>query len=276
MGISIAEEECSLTQSHGLTASSLKRLGLITMTVDHAYKLFGWLLLPMLAEALSISRQAAYTLTTALFGIGSATVYVFLWLLGEGCRYTRSMPRYVGRLLFFAVLSELPFQLMLCLILGEPLSLHLGCTNMLFTLTLGALACWGWRILCLAGRRFLAWATVVLCCLAAAVLQTDYSLFGVLGVFACYYFSNPRHRLLALGGIILVSRGFLYPLQDSLEYGFVPEMLPAYAITLGYALLSLVFLSQYNGARGTSSKYVFYLYYPAHIAVLVLLAVWLT
>lgn len=262
-----------MTQTHGLTASSLKRLGLITMTVDHTYKIFGGIWLPALAGAFSVSQQTAYTLLTAFFGIGSATVSLFLWLLGEGCRYTRSMPRYVGRLLFFALLSEIPFQLMICLIGGEPLTLRLGCTNMLFTLALGALACWGWHTLHQSGHRALAIAPVLLCCLTAALLQTDYSLFGVLGVFVCYYFPNPKHRLLALGGIILVSRGFIYPLQDSLAYGFAPGMLPSYAITLGYALFSLVFLSLYNGGRGKSSKYFFYLYYPAHIAVLVLLAI---
>ncbi len=47
----------------------------------------------------------------ALKDIGYFTAPVMCWFLVEGYRYTRSVKKYAGRLLIFAVISQLPYYL---------------------------------------------------------------------------------------------------------------------------------------------------------------------
>ena len=51
----------------------------------------------------------------------SISFYIFAYFCGESCRYTRHRRRYLRNLFAFALLSELPFQLLLDIIQGEPL-----------------------------------------------------------------------------------------------------------------------------------------------------------
>lgn len=255
-----------------LSGSTLKWIAMGTMLVDHVSKVFAGRWLPALAGASGLGGTGTTVLYTALFGIGSMTVYIFAWMIAEGCRYTRSFGRYLGRLLLFAAVSEAPFQLMLCAIGGEPLRLHIGLTNVLFTLALGAVACRGYRTLLDRGWR--AWALLlpVICMAAAALLGTDYGLFGVLAVFVCYAVDDRRNRLLALSGVIVLCRGIVFPVEDILAYGFEAGYLAVYALELAWSLFAVPVLAAYDGTRGKRGmKYLFYLFYPIHMSVLVLL-----
>ncbi len=258
----------------GLTAYQLKWIALITMTLDHFGKMFcGYWILP-LAETIQVSENVSRWMIEAAISAGYLTIYIFLWLIAEGCRHTHAISKYIGRLLLFGGLAEIPFQLMVRIILGEPLSLRIGLTNVMFTFALGALACEGYHIQTEKNRPLCSFLIPLLCGLLAHLLGTDYGAFGVFSIFLFYLVEDPKQRLKVLTLLIVSFIGIYEPAVEILHYGFELIYLPDYLLRLAYALLAVPLLAAYHGERGPykkHAKYLFYVYYPVHIAVLVLL-----
>ena len=101
-----------------LNSLHLKLLAVVTMLIDH----MGFTLFPHAVWMRAVGRLA---------------FPIFCFLIAEGCAHTHDKKRYAGRLLLFAVLSELPFNLMCS---GQWLSWNYQ--NVLWTLLIGALVCW--------------------------------------------------------------------------------------------------------------------------------------
>ena len=167
---------------------------------------------------------------------------------------------------------------MIAIIMEEPLTVHWGLTNIMFTFALGASACYGYARL--KQRGYSGWALLspVLCAALAYWMQTDYGAFGVIGIFILYGVHDSKRRLLVLAGLIVGFSGLYQPLADVLTYGFDKSFVPFYIIALAGALPALPLLAAYNGRRGKAgraAKYLFYMYYPLHITILVLLYGWI-
>lgn len=260
-----------------LSANQLKWMALITMTLDHFGKMFVVDWISPIASALCVSEYGVYLAYTVLFAAGHLTIYIFLWFVAEGCRYTHNPKAYIGRLILFGLLAEIPFQYMIHIILGSPLSLQIGFTNVMFTLALGAVSCYGYRLLHEWGYRILSYFVPVVCAVIAYLLKTDYDFFGVICIFLLYIVKDRNKQLGILLILILVFGGLYIPLTDMAAYGFDLHMLPVYVIELLFSLLAVWLLSMYHGKRGKVSKtgkYFFYLYYPLHISILVFLYSW--
>ena len=100
----------------GLSAMTLKYIAMATMLVDHmGYVLFPWILW--------------------LRCVGRIAFPIFAFQIAEGCIRTHDRRRYALRLLLFAVLTEVPFDLAFN---GQVL--YLGYQNVLWTLLAGAFA----------------------------------------------------------------------------------------------------------------------------------------
>jgi len=69
---------------------------------------------------------------------------------------------------------------------GEPLKLQFGFTNVLFTLRLGTCACFAYDEMRKRNKEWAGLLAVVLCAGSAWILNTDYHIYGVLAVFACF------------------------------------------------------------------------------------------
>ena len=94
-----------------LSGSALKMIAVITMLIDH----IGAVLLSMYQPAQKIlftlfGRE--YTVYLIFRDIGRAAFPIFCFLLLEGFRHTRSRFLYGRNLLLFALLSEIPWNLM--------------------------------------------------------------------------------------------------------------------------------------------------------------------
>ena len=170
-----------------MTWNVLKWVAIAAMLIDHtAAVLGGWL--PPLCSGL-------------MRDVGRIAFPIFAYGIAQGCVYTHSARRYLGRLLLFAVLSELPYQLAL----EQPLPPRFATTNVFFTLFAGAACCQIVKFCKSKGRRW-AWAAVVpvgAIVLLCEMQHTDYGGFGVLCILLPYLFweSKPA-RITALALVV--------------------------------------------------------------------------
>ena len=79
-----------------LNRDQIKYIAVFTMLLNHVANIF---------------LQPGTFACEALKDIGYFTAPVMCWFLVEGYRYTRSVKKYAGRLLIFAVISQLPYYL---------------------------------------------------------------------------------------------------------------------------------------------------------------------
>lgn len=94
---------------------------------------------------------------------------------------------------------------------------------------------------------------LVLVMYLAELLRTDYAGMGVLTIVAVYLFRRSRVKSMAAGCIVLT----------------------AMSASEVFAFFALIPAGLYNGKRGLKMKYVFYIFYPAHLLLLYLIAVWM-
>lgn len=220
-----------------MTSFALRALALFSMLLDHA----GLSLFPSL-PLLRCAGRIAFPL--------------YCFLLVEGFTHTKDVRAYGRRLLLFAILSEIPFDLLIFGRISSPME-----QNVLFTLLFALMA-----LVCadaLRGRPMQA----LLVCAALAVCSMALRLsFGWLGVALClcFHFSREnRARMLLLSSSALA----LYALSLLLS-----GVDTHWALTAFCALLALPLILLYNGAPGPRGKWLsfaFYAAYPAHLLLLV-------
>lgn len=99
----------------GITGSTLKIIAMITMLIDH----IGATIVLQLVQRNSdnfdafgnVRMTGMVILYYVLRGIGRLAFPIFIFLLLEGFQYTHNRFLYIGRLLLFAIISEIPFDL---------------------------------------------------------------------------------------------------------------------------------------------------------------------
>lgn len=176
--------------------------------------------------------------------IGRISFPLFCFLLTEGFFYTSSKKRYFSRLFLFAVISEVPFDLAFY---GKMVDVRTQ--NVFFTLALGLLTLCGIEASLRRERWDLVWLPVVTGGIAAWIFHTDYSYFGIVLIVIFYWFREIPWRRNIMAGLCCL---------------WEPT-----------AILALIPIQQYNGKRGVSLKYMFYLFYPVHLLLLWYLRVFL-
>jgi hypothetical protein len=262
-----------------MTSYRIKLVAIAAMTLDHAAKILGQPLLPLMPPE---AYGAAYWAVAALIWIGRVAFPLFAFMIAEGCRRTRSMPRYAGRLALFAVISQ-PFYYMafhgsehagLERAWQALLSLaRLELDNVFVTLALGAAAAWAWQSLRARPQKWmacLAAPALAAASMAAELLHSDYGAFGVCLVFALRVCPGPRLQAAALAAWAAA-----FDLGQAAWDGASFRWLQSQAACAIY-VVSWVSASaaawpalSYNGQRGRPLKWVFYVYYPAHLFALV-------
>ena len=196
--------------------------------------------------------------------IGRVAFPIFCFLIAEGCVHTHDRKKYALRLLVFAVLSEIPFNLMTGRAVWNPYD-----QNVLWTLLLGAAVCWimdGVLKRRTAPAFVLTGAAMVAAFWLLEVFCTDYGGWGMLLVAMFYGVRRAPYGQAAKMAAQAVGLAF-----------FCIGVMGGVTIEL-WALTALVPIWLYNGQRGFSHKavqYGFYAFYPVHILILSLIALYL-
>lgn len=219
-----------------------------------SFALHIWAMLLMLCDHLQLTLLPDLPILRC---VGRLAFPLFAFMAVEGYLHTRSLKKYLLRLLMLAVISEIPFDLLVSGSVFDPMH-----QNVIWTIILGLCCIRAFENISADLKKMLS-AVVIIASLAAAIIaRVDYSSAGVLTLLAFYAFRGNTVRcrlmqllslafinLLLLGGI-----GFAFPYQ-------------------ALAVLSLPIIWLYDGSQGPHNGFIKaanYLFYPAHMLILAL------
>jgi len=202
--------------------------------------------------------------------VGRMTFPIFAFMISEGFIHTSNLKKYILRLLSFALISEIPFNLFYGGSWFYPYH-----QNVMFTLLFGLLAI---SLIDKAKKnpdvKTIVKAVVLLIILGVAsfIGFVDYGFWGFLTVVMFYLFRNFPFAWVAQLVAMLLMNLFLFEGQQ-IPVEFFGK---TYEIAAqGFAVLALIPIWLYGGKKGKSSKimqYSFYAFYPVHM-ILIYLAV---
>lgn len=252
-----------LSRLRCLSGNQLKRIAAACMLVDH----FSKTTLIRFFDGLYRAGQISFdvfsplydVLNKVLYPMGAVAFPLFCYLFVEGYLHTRSKKKYALRLGLFALIAELPFDMLFFpgfAKMDGTYPLYLPYQNVMFTflLAMGALF-----LIEKAGqvpRRWLSWllqaaVTLGMCSLAEFVVHCDYEGYGIF--LAILFYVLRKNRIYQV-------------------LGALAAMLIVYNPYPASMVISMVLVLLYNGQRGKGRlKYFFYWFYPGHMAGLLLL-----
>ncbi len=231
------KKDCSLNRFQIFSGSMLKLIALLAMIIDHAAYTFQPQF-PILDETLFNLGSVAITPYFIMRRIGRLAFPIFCFLIAEGIAHTKDIRQYGTRLLVFALLSELPYNLLM-----THNWFYAYKQNVFFTLFLGVLMVYIYENVSTQWKK---WLCMVLVMVVAVLLRADYGAAGVALILVMYLFRDRA-------GVKTV---LAYPLLGRIT-----------------AMVAFVPILMYNGKRGFVKsgvlKYAFYLFYPLHMLALV-------
>lgn len=231
-----------------MSSFQIKLIAIVAMLIDH----IGAILIPRSNQYYVLFR-----------GIGRLAFPLFVFLLIEGFCHTKNTKKYLLRMCIFALVSEIPFNLAFYNRVFYP-----GHQNIFFTLALGL----GMLIIIqkietlkfdIYALSILQGATLLGFCGLAFFLCTDYQHLGII-LIMIYYLFRGKNYFISLAVLALYVYMYLGSITNYSSMFYI-----------GLATISTCFLFFYNGTRGKDIKYLFYIFYPAHLLILFLIRMFL-
>lgn len=198
----------------------IKLLAITTMLIDH----IGAFLYPL--DILRI--------------IGRISFPLFAYQLTISCKKTSDINAYIKRLFIFAVISQIPYYLLLK-DRGSPFLF-----NILFSLMLGIFA-----ILAIENKKLFYLFLII-----PAAFFTDYRIYGLLTILIFYFINKNTEKI------------FFFSVVTFL-YSFI-----VHYYNQAFALISLLFILGPK-LKISIPKYFFYVFYPAHLLIIYIIRIFL-
>ena len=197
--------------------------------------------------------------------IGRIAFPIFAFMIVEGYFHTKNLKKYILRLLIFAVLSEIPFNLAVGSRFFYPIHQNVLWS---FLISLGLIH-WNEKTKRIWAKILVGIASVALAYVVGLITMVDYYHAGILTVLVFYYFRERKWwsylgQLICLWYINLEMLGGLaYEIQLGDKTYFLTQQ--------GFALLALIPIWLYRGKQGYHNKflqYAYYAFYPVHLLIL--------
>lgn len=200
--------------------------------------------------------------------IGRISFPIFAFMIVEGYFHTKNLKKYVQRLLVFAILSEIPFNLAMGSRIFYPIHQNVLWS---FLISIGLIH-WNenakasekiWK------RVIVAVITVVLGYLAGLLTMVDFYHAGILTVLVFYFTKNLGWLKYFLQAVLLwyinmeLLGGYGYEVEIFGKVHFITRQ--------GFALLALIPIWLYEGKQGPYNKVIkniYYWFYPVHLLIL--------
>ena len=236
-----------------LDAYKLKWVAIIGMILNHMV-IAWWDIMPL-------------WLSYPLYAAGGLTYPIMAFFVVEGYRHTSNLKRYMLRILVFGIIAAAfhPFVF-------EAISF-----NIMFTILVG--------LICLVmydkmKNRTLFWVLfVIICLLTLFPVPFDWGAIGLVMILLFHVIQNEKVRRIIpvvvfgaytfLASAMLVLGIWLIQIFDlpGAEYADLTLMLVSMSFIIGCGFAAIL-LKNYNGERGKRMKWMFYIVYPLHLAIL--------
>lgn len=214
-----------------LDGTALKLIAMVSMVLDHVGDSF-------------------FPDQVWMRALGRIAMPIFAFCISEGFAHTHDKQRYLMRMGIFALVSEVPFDLVTA---GVPLEFsHQNIMATFFWAILGLMLFE--RITgedASKGKKAAGYIMLAVFAMTSVLLGLDYNMLGC-GLIFVFYLLRERGILIATAAAAV----FHVALRNVGIYWF--------------GLLGFLPILSYNGQRGRGLKWLFYLFYPGH-----LLLIWL-
>ena len=207
--------------------------------------------------------------------IGRLSFPIFAFLIVEGFYHTKNLKKYITRILMFAIITEIPFNLLVNNTIIYP-----NHQNVLWTFLLSILCM---NILEKTKNKEIDFKIafypifIMTFVLLGIFLKTDYNGLGVLTVLLFYFFrikqNDTKLKKIITRILQLIS---LYIISCYLNSTILFSINNFNIYTQNLSIISLLLIWLYNEKQGLYNnyiKYLYYLFYPIHIIILFLLKV---
>lgn len=242
---------------HSLTRTSLKYIALICMLIDHIGAIIG--------REFFVSTNLLW-LYYVFRIIGRIAFPIFAFFLSVGWQRTSNKKKYVLTILLFAIITQPIYYF--------ALNTSVFSLNILFTFLVSILV---FYLTDLSRKykdmRFLYIIFIAVILLSIFAFETlgivfDYGIYGVLICTIFYLFYDSKIKYSRLVMWILFSLITIIYCSINLISNFIFD-----SVLQIFSLLSIILLVFYRGENGKkTSKYLFYIFYPAHILVIYLIS----
>lgn len=241
-----------------LNGNTLKVIACICMFIDH---IGAAIILPAFGAGVQKNifpyEQANFYYKMFRF-IGRSAFPIFAYLLVEGFYHTKNRLRYALSLFIFALISEYPYDLAFNKTEGD----FMYSSNVMFSLFIGLLVIWAVdffrKEFSMSDKKisriaFYPASTLVIAVGAytAHVINCDYREFGI-GIMLIFYFFHSFESVSFLASYFLLC-------GINNEFKSFP------------AFILLFFYNKKRGKDLGKLKYLFYIFYPAHLIALILI-----
>ncbi|MCL2840739.1 MAG: conjugal transfer protein TraX [Defluviitaleaceae bacterium] len=246
-----------------LNAYQLKWIAIIGMFLNHA--VYAW------EEVLPLGVMVV------LYAFGGLTFPILAYFVVEGYRHTSNLKRYILRLLIFGVIA-VPLHMMVFGGFG---------INILFTIILSLCFL---KLYDTIKIRALFWIVFVIINIITVILFIDWFIIGPIVVLLYHIIKNENARRIVPGIVagvlwlglllfLLVSMLGVYSTGGAEALAALEAM--AFSLDIVYASLSFFIgcfaaaylIKNFNGERGKKMKWTFYVAYPVHFIILIVVGV---
>jgi hypothetical protein len=238
-----------------LSSAALHMLAMLSMLIDHTLK--------------TVIENDSW-----IFALGRLAFPIFAFMVAEGYFHTHNYRRYIARMLLFAILSEIPYDLMKSDVVLEPYD-----QNVLWTFLLALLCI---RIVDKVRSKGKKWLYILASIavsfggfILGSLFMVDYGGMGVLMVLIFYFFRERKWWCMLLQFVLLSIINVLF--LGAFGYGFTTNIggMRLEIPLQGFAVLALIPIWLYHGRQGYHSKpfqYVCYAFYPVHMLILFIIS----
>lgn len=221
---SIVGERRLIEREKGITAFDLKCIALLSMLIDHL--------------GAFIFKDVVW-----LRCVGRLAFPIFAFLIVEGYLRTKNVGKYMLRLLIFAFISEIPYDLV-----SKGKLFYIDKQNVMFTLLFGLICIWA------IDRFRFKWQSPLIVLTVGVIsyfIKCDYGVGGVFTVLVFYIFYNT----------LTVKYAFIAAVNVFVYDTWIQHV----------GALAIIPIHFYNGKKGPSAKWLFYIFYPAHLLIIYLI-----
>ena len=257
------------------------------MALDHFAMVFFY----RRVEMLPLCPRPLFYFYYTCRSIGRIALPIFIFLMSEGFKYTRSKPKYLIRLLIFAIISEIPYNLADAKRFLFPLE-----QNILFTLFMSLLNLYIIEKIQTAAHTVRSYETntfderarkltpttlpikancvspliIIVCtlisCFISEKLYFSYGSSCVISLAICYYIKEKRPLKVILMTIILMIWVYNYMTKRTIIFGY-------WHYAEIFAIFSMIPIMLYDASLPNKKiKYLFYIFYPAHLLIFYILS----